>query len=197
MLLSEVLGSIFQTILFTLIPLIWWFITARKKENFFSWIGLKKPEGDKKQIIIFIIAGYAICEIVGLVVTNIVITGDWNHSTYEGMGIKGLPVGFLYAYIHTAFSEEILYRGFLQKRLQNKLGFKAGTIIQAAIFGASHVILSYKIVTFAEGILLFVYPMFFAIIITFINEKKCKGSILPGWLIHGTLNFVTQLLQLW
>ena len=49
---NELFSSIVQILLFTLIPFIWWLITARKKENFFSWIGLKKPVGDKKTIIL-------------------------------------------------------------------------------------------------------------------------------------------------
>ena len=50
--INELLGSVVQILLFTLIPFIWWLITARKKENFFSWIGLKKPVGDKKKILL-------------------------------------------------------------------------------------------------------------------------------------------------
>ena len=35
--LEELTGAVFQLVLFSLIPLIWWLITARKKENFFEW----------------------------------------------------------------------------------------------------------------------------------------------------------------
>lgn len=43
-------NAIFQVVLFTLIPLIWWLITARKKETFLVWLGIKKPSvTDKKK----------------------------------------------------------------------------------------------------------------------------------------------------
>lgn len=195
--INELIGTVIQILLFALIPFMWWLITARKKENFFSWIGLKKPVGDKKQIIVMMICAFAICEIIGTILNCTVLRSDWNVSAYAGKGIVGLPGIILFSYFHTAFSEEILYRGFLQKRLQKALGFKAGTIVQAAIFGATHVIMSLSMITVAEGIALFIYPMIPAILIAFINEKKCEGSILPGWLIHGTLNVITHLTQLW
>lgn len=43
--LNELISSILQIILFSLIPFIWWLTTARHKESFFSWIGLKKING--------------------------------------------------------------------------------------------------------------------------------------------------------
>ena len=35
MLVNKIISSVMQIILFSLIPLIWWLITARKKESFF------------------------------------------------------------------------------------------------------------------------------------------------------------------
>ena len=42
LLIQTLINSIIQIALFSLIPFIWWLITARKKMNFFEWIGLKK-----------------------------------------------------------------------------------------------------------------------------------------------------------
>ena len=39
---SKLVSSILEIIVFTLVPFIWWLITARKKCSFFEWIGLKK-----------------------------------------------------------------------------------------------------------------------------------------------------------
>ena len=41
--LNELIGAVVQALFFSLIPLAVWYVTARKKESFFSWIGLKKP----------------------------------------------------------------------------------------------------------------------------------------------------------
>ena len=40
--MNLLISSIIQIILFSLIPFIWWLVTARKEEIFFEWIGLKK-----------------------------------------------------------------------------------------------------------------------------------------------------------
>lgn len=193
---NQFINSIIQIILFSIIPFFWWLITARKKENFFSWLGIKRPGGNKKELILFIIGGFVICEIVGILVYNVLLKTDWNTSAFAGMGVEGLPCVILYSYLQTAFSEEIIFRGFIQKRLQSKLGFKAATIIQSALFGSIHVVMALGQINVAQGIALFLYPMLPGIVLAYINEKKADGSILPGWLIHGTLNLTTQLLQL-
>lgn len=194
--LNQLINSIIQIILFSIIPFIWWLITARKKENFFTWLGFKRPARKKKVLILCILGGFAICEVVGLLVYNVLLKTDWNTSSFAGMGAAGIPCAIFYSYLQTALSEEIIFRGFIQKRLQSKLGFTAATIIQAALFGAIHVILSLSQITVAQGIALFFYPMLPAIVFAYVNEKKADGSILPSWLIHGTLNLVTQLIQL-
>lgn len=43
--LSKLLEVLLQVVVFSLIPFIWWFVTARRKEPFLSWIGLKAGEG--------------------------------------------------------------------------------------------------------------------------------------------------------
>lgn len=48
MLVSKIISSIIEIILISSLPFIWWLISAKKKENFFSWIGLKKIENTKK-----------------------------------------------------------------------------------------------------------------------------------------------------
>lgn len=42
MFIQEMVSSIVQIILFSCIPLVWWIIGYRKKDNFFHWIGLKR-----------------------------------------------------------------------------------------------------------------------------------------------------------
>ena len=59
--INELVGAIAQVLVFSLIPFIWWMITARKKENFFSWIGLKKIE-HKSSAVITILVSAAGCD---------------------------------------------------------------------------------------------------------------------------------------
>lgn len=193
--LSEAISSVIQILLFTLIPFIVWLILARKKENFFIWIGLKGIGNNIKDALKYALLAFAICEVVGII-ANETIMKELNVSLYAGKGFSYLLCIMLYAYLHTALSEEILYRGFIQKRLQNKLGFWPATIIQAFIFGLTHLLMALGQVNFAQGLVLLLYPMVPGILIPYVNEKKANGSILLGVLIHGTLNFIVQLSQL-
>ena len=194
-LVNEAISSVVQTLLFTLIPFIVWLITARKKENFFNWIGLKGIGENKKQCLKYTIIAFAICEVVGFTVNNAFMK-EWNISQYAGMGAAGIPCIVLFSYVHTAFSEEILFRGFIQKRLQSKLGFKIAVVIQAVIFGLAHILPAIGQINVIQGTVLMFYPMIPAILVAFVNEKKANGSIIPGWLIHGTLNILVHASQL-
>ncbi|MCR5556541.1 MAG: CPBP family intramembrane metalloprotease, partial [Butyrivibrio sp.] len=139
--INELISSIFQVLVFSIIPFITWLLTARKKESFFSWLGFKKAILDKKGCVIFAVGAVIVCEIVGLTLYKLILDADWNRSTSAGMGISGLPSAILNSVIQTALSEEILFRGFIQKRLQNVLNFKVATIIQSLLFGFAHIVL--------------------------------------------------------
>lgn len=193
--LNEAGSSVFQILLFTLIPFIVWLIFARKKENFLSWIGLKGIGKDKKTAFKYALLAFAICEVLGIIV-NGTIMKEWNVSQYAGRGYSYLLCILLFSYAHTAFSEEILYRGFIQKRLQSKLGFWPATIIQAFIFGLTHILMALGQVNVAQGLVLLLYPMVPGILIPYVNEKKANGSILLGVLIHGSLNIIVHFSQL-
>ena len=192
---TEVFSSVVQVLLFSLIPFIVWLIIARKKESFFNWIGFKGVGDDKKNVLKYAIGAFVICEVVGFTVNNIFMK-EINISQYAGYGIKGLPSAIIYAYIHTALSEEIIFRGFIQKRLQSKLGFRTAAIIQGLLFGLIHVVIGLGQINLVQGLVLMFYPMVPAILIAYVNEKKANGSIIPGCFIHGTLNILVQLSQL-
>lgn len=127
---------------------------------------------------------------------NLFLKSEWNHSEYAEMGIYGIPGILLMSYVQTALSEEILFRGFLQKRLQKQFGFVTGTAIQAVLFGAAHIIPAFNQLTLLQGILIFLYPIIPGVLIPILNEKKCNGSIIPGWAFHGTLNVVSHVSQM-
>ena len=191
MFLNQTLNAIFQTVLFALIPFFWWLITARKKESFWSYIGLKKIETENKGKFALLLAGCFLgCFALGKLA--IWIRGDLAaaDSFYKGMGIGAVPSVLMYSFGQTAFSEEILFRGFLMKRLQAKWGFRVAAIVQAVVFGAVHILMVWGQADFLAGFVIVVYPMVVAVLLSWLNEKKAKGSILPSWLIHGVINSV-------
>lgn len=197
MFLNQLLNAIIQVVLFSIIPFIWWLVTARKKENFFKWLGVKKPECEsKKNLILTMAIILAICFLAGefaIWLRGDVAAAD---SAYKGMGLAALPSVLVYSFIQTGLSEEILFRGFLLKRLTAKFGFTIANIIQALIFGAIHLTMVWGQVGIIAGIVIVVYPMIPAVAFAYLNEKKAKGSILPSWIIHGTLNTVSSIFSL-
>lgn len=192
MFVQALANGIFQVILFTLIPFIWWFVSARKKENFFLWLGIKKPVvKDKKRWILFMLL--SLIALYGLGKLAIYLRGPLAaaDSEYKGMGLAAIPCVLAYSFIQTSMSEEILFRGFLLKRLIAKCGFLKGNIIQAVIFGMIHILMVWGQTSFLAGLVIVIYPMLTAMGLAYMNEKMSDGSILPSWFIHGLLNTIS------
>lgn len=94
----------------------------------------------------------------------------------------------------TALSEEILFRGFIGKRLQKKFGFVVGNALQAILFGLPHGVpfmLVYH--QYVVGVTLIICASVVGGLEFYLNEKKAGGSILPSFLIHSTVNVLSFL----
>lgn len=199
MMVNELIGAGTQVLFFTIVPFIVWLVTARKEEGFFKWIGLKKVEwnGSAKTVVLTlaVTVGYILLLLlsVRLLPDGITTAGQ----QFSGQGISAIPVALIYGLIRTGLSEEILFRGFLLKRFQARLGFKSGNVIQALLFGLLHGV-PFGLVTnsISTMILLTILPGAFGWYQGWLNEKQCKGSIVPSWLLHGTMNFITTCLAL-
>lgn len=140
--LNELIGSVVQVLLFAAVPFLVWFLTARKagskgtegsKDTFFSWIGLKKPvcENAGKTILLTVAATLLY---VGATIFSIKILPEGVTTAgaqFAGQGAAAIPSVIFYAFLRTALSEEILFRGFILKRVQEKFGFTVGNTIQA------------------------------------------------------------------
>ena len=197
--LNELIGAVVQVLLFALVPLIFWFVTARNKGSFCTWIGLEKPECKEPWkavlltgiVALLYIGAMAMC--VRILPEGITTAG----SMYAGQGISALPSLFFYAFLRTALSEELLFRGFILKRVQDIKGFSVGNTVQALLFGLMHGI-PFGIVTrsISALFLLTLIPGLFGWYEGWLNEKRCGGSIVPGWMVHGCLNLLTGILSL-
>lgn len=185
-------NGLFQVALFTLIPFVCWLLIARKNAKFFSWLGVKKIKAkDMKKWWLSVLLIFFVCLITGELAVSMRGPMAAADSQYAGMGAAAIPSILAYAFIQTALSEEILFRGFLLKRLAAIFGFKLGNLIQAAIFGTVHLLMVWGQAGFLPGLVIVVYPMIPAVLFAWINEKMSDGSILPSWLLHGLLNTVT------
>ena len=118
-------------------------------------------------------------------------------SQFAGEGLKAIPAVFFYAFLRTALSEEILFRGFVLKAIKNKAGFYAGNTVQALIFGLLHGI-PFGLVTksILALVLLTLLPGLFGWYQGWLNEKQCGGSIVFSRVLHGCVNFAVAVLAL-
>ncbi len=117
-------SGIAQVALFTAVPCAWWIITARKEEGFFPWLGLKKPAAASKgSLMLAITAAIIVTFLLGELAAWLCGDMETAGSAYKGMGAGTVPAILIHAFIQTALSEEILFRGFLLKSWPRSLGF--------------------------------------------------------------------------
>lgn len=197
MLVNKIISSVMQIILFSLIPLIWWLITARKKESFFKWIGLKKIEKENKKSSLVNMLPIAISYLIVSFITIYLIKDiETATSEFAGMGISALLPALIYAIFNTSLPEEILFRGFLLKRIASKFGYMIANIIQSTIFGLLHGFMFFNVLGIVKTIVIILFTGIIAFAMGYINEKKANGSILPSWFIHALSNIFASIIAM-
>lgn len=191
---NEVISSVIQIVLFALVPFVWWLIAGRNKAGFFEWIGLKwNREKKPDKLILWILGAVMGFWIVGEFSLYALRDVPTAASQFAGLGLKAVPGILVYAVLHTSFTEEILFRGFLLKRISGKFGFQAGNLIQALLFGLLHGVMFVSEAGYLKAFLLILFTGAIAWIIGYINEKKADGSIFPSWIIHAVTNILSGL----
>lgn len=204
LILSSITTMIVNLIIFSIIPLIWWLVFHRKKANFFTWLGFKKPHLEAKwwMLLIFAVLYFFfyhfdftvfISEEAMEVLENSDSIAD---NVYKGLGFAAVIPALIENFIANGVAEEILYRGFLCKRLCSKFGTVPGLVVQAVLFGLMHnalYILAGIPVDFSYHLLMFLFTGTGALLLGFLNEKIYNGSLWPSILLHGMGNFIGSL----
>ena len=189
LLMKKLINSIIQIIIFSLIPFLWWLTTSRKKMNFFEWIGLKKVNNIKEnKLFAWIFSVLVLFLIISVFILYSLKNVNVASSEFTGLGIKSLPSILIYAIFNTSLPEEILFRGFLLKRIGNKFGFIVSNGIQSLLFGCIHGIMFFSAIGILKSMLIILFTGIIGWIMGYINEKKANGSILPSWFIHAVAN---------
>lgn len=184
---EKIVSSILQIILFAMVPFIWWFVTARKHQKFSQWIGLKKIDGGKKALAAIAVLLVAFL-LPGIVTFYMVKDIETAASEFMGLGVSAIPAIVIYAAFNTAFPEEILFRGFLLKRMANKFGFHMANFTQALIFGLLHGIMLFSMAGAVKAVFIIFFTSATAWFMGYVNEKKANGSIIPSWIVHTISN---------
>lgn len=198
--MNEFLGNLISTIIqigiFTLIPFVFFQFRKDKTQTFKKYIGFYKPTG-KSIFYVLLTSLLVLISGIILVLTNTGIkeavfapnsvTGQIKQM---GFSVTSILTLLIIALFKTSLAEEILFRGFIAKRLTNKLGFKIGNILQALIFGIIHLILFWGIAktTIIPLIIIFSLTTIAGWTIGMVKEKYANGSIIPGWVGHGIGN---------
>ena len=177
LLMKKLTNSIIQIIIFSLIPFLWWLITSRKKMNFFEWIGLKKVNNIKEnKLFAWIFSVLVLFLIISVFILYSLKNVNIASSEFTGLGIKSLPSILIYAIFNTSLPEEILFRGFLLKRIGNKFGFIVSNGIQSLLFGCIHGIIFFSAVGILKSIVITLFTGMIGWIIGYINEKKLEAQ---------------------
>jgi uncharacterized protein len=197
--INDFISAILQVMVFTLIPFIFFLFRKDKTVTFFKYMGLYKPTSKSIKLVLIVIL-ISITSMVSIAFVNDgvkqtmfspeSVTGKFREMGFNFSTIISL---LIMALIKTSLSEEIFFRGFIGKQLINKLGFKRGNLIQAAIFGLLHLLL-FWVLTKTTIVPLTVITVFSALmgwIIGYIKEKYANGSIIPGWVAHGLGNTIS------
>ena len=202
---SSVLTAIINLIVFSLIPLVWWLCRYRKKEGFFKWIGIYKPQLKCQWwlLLIFAVLYYFFYnfDFTQFVDANtldyIENSSSVSVNAFAGIGVAAIFPALIENFIANGVAEEILYRGFLCKRFCNKFGDVQGILFQAILFGLMHNAI-YLLAGLSVGIwyhtLTFVFTSTGALLLGWLNEKLFNGSIIPSIILHGAGNFITTML---
>lgn len=203
--MSSITTTIVNLIVFSLLPIIWWFFRHRKEEGFFRWIGFFKPQLKSKWWVLLIFAilyyffyNFDFTQFVSPeTLEYIENSASVSANVFAGIGVAAILPAFIENFIANGVAEEILYRGFLCKRLISKIGLAKGIILQAVLFGLMHNIL-YILAGLNVGlwyhILTFIFTGMGALLLGWLNEKIFNGSIIPSILLHGAGNFIASLL---
>jgi len=210
----EVIGSLIgNTILFMLIPMVWWLIFYRKEQSFFSFIGLAKPKIKSLWLLLgFAILFYSIryIDIISIVeslfgtnrtafeenISYVQGNESMQHNAYTGMGVFALLPLFIQTLYANGVCEEAFFRGFVLKRVKKLCGLWPAIIFSAVLFAFLHNGMFWIVgmdVDISYHLFMFLGITITGIMFGVLNEIVFDGrSIVPSVLLHGLGNFIAM-----
>jgi len=202
--INEILSTILQITFFALIPLTVYLIQKKQFKGFWNYIGLQKSNA-KANGLAFAASITFFLPLFLLTVFNedfqaIMFDPDSMTGKFRTMefSAKSLVVLLVAAILKTALAEEILFRGFIAKRLIAVTNYQTGNLLQAFLFGMLHSLLFLSISKNPLFlIVIFLIPALGAYVSVYLNEKVANGSIIPSWISHATSNLLSYSLIGW
>ncbi|MGT2930479.1 CPBP family intramembrane glutamic endopeptidase [Streptococcus dentasini] len=187
--ISKVISSFLEIVLFAIIPFIYWFGIDRKHATFLDWLGFRKVRRhDFKQVFVPLLVMTVLFLLISLFILFRLKGASTATTVFRGGGFKVLPAILIYGIFNTALPEELFFRGFLLKRLMQKLAFPLANTIQSLFFALIHGFMFLKVLDIGSTMMVTVFTFAIAYGMGYINENKAQGSIIPSWIIHAAAN---------
>ena len=190
------IGTALQVGVVLIVCLVAWLIFGRRKASFRVWLGL--TGAPPLLLLLCLVLGAAgawlLLQTPGVATLasgpGTVIAA----STPDGVTAGAILVLAVSAVFKTAFAEELLFRGLIGKRLYGAMGFWPGNLVQALLFGAIHLPLLLLPDAPPQTVLMMVgFVTVLAVLSGWLNERRARGSILPGFALHAAGNLTTYL----
>ena len=189
---TQLVNTMLNIILFSLIPLGIYLIRERKLKGFFNYLGLYLPpkEWGWKSAVSWISIVY-----LSTLAANIFLWRS-GYSARAVDGLEGLSVLSLLIYavlygLRTGVAEEVFFRGFIAKELITRLGYKWGNFLQALIFALPHFVVGGS-ASWPDLISRIGFAFVLGYVFGWVMEKKARGSILPGMAAHFLINILSS-----
>lgn len=196
-LVSVLSGTAIQLGVVIAVCVIAWAIFGRRRSGLFGWVGLTGASAGWVAVVAAAgaLAALALLQVPGLkalasgpgTVVHDIAGGRTDMAALSALAVAAL--------VKTAFAEELLFRGLIAKRLYGPLGFWGGNIVQALLFGVIH--LPILLLPQGRGLIgaaMIGFAVLISLVAGWLNERKAKGSILPGWGLHAGANLTTYLM---
>ena len=191
-----VTSALIQAGVVYLIALIWWLVSARKKQSFWAWLGWHLPVTTRPGRLVLI----ALATWLGFGALSSLfmplVSGGNSTSQFHGLGIAGLPAVLAWALLQTSLTEETLFRGLIGKRTAARFGFWAGNTVQATLFGLAHTGLYLLVFDVGLSVAVGIFTAALGLVIGYINEKLAGGSLVVSYAGHALSNLTVGLLGL-
>ena len=214
--LRELLSAVIQLLVVFLLVFFCWLghkgiSRFRKKdsEGLRAWIGLKMPSADLKTLGL-VLAGVVAFSFALKFVMDVAGFGDEMDALLKLSSVNDLAkldpssaaifAGLTYAFIKTAGSEELLFKGLLYKRFLSWFGYLPANLLQSFLFGVMHngiIYLGIPEASLAVHANIFLNTFVVAYLGGWYMEKKDGGSLFFPWLVHGLANFSVFLSSFW
>lgn len=199
MLLLLLLSAVLQLVVAAAVPFATYLVTRRHARGFPAYVGLVAPT---RRALAAAAAVAALFTGVMLVIFRagplheLAVAPNTVAGRLRALGPSATTASALaiYALLQTSLTEELLFRGFLAKRLIARFGFAAGNGVQAVLFGLLHLLLFVGpgARAFSGAVAASVVAMTGGVgwLFGYVNERRGNGSILPSWGAHGLTNLV-------